>query len=345
MGLVYQRYYFNVKWWNTSMENRKFKNSNTNLSPGDPPLIKFWKISKFFPGIIANNQIEIDIFPGEIHAIIGENGAGKSTLMNILNGLYQPDEGEIIIDGYGCYFSSPQDAITAGIGMVHQHFKLIPTFTVAENLYLTQNHKKTFLPLKSFKKQVHTLIEQFKFNIDPDTIVSDLSIGQQQQVEILKALSQNPRLLVLDEPTAILTPQETYNLFIFLSEFRQNGNAVIFTSHKLDEIIQFSNTVSILRKGQKIATYKTQNCDKALLTKSMMGDAFSPTNLIKKTTLPSPDPFLQLINISFKNSQNIFALQNITFNIYPGEIIGIAGITGNGQRELSQIVTDRKSVV
>lgn len=322
------------------MNTREFKQSNTLLRPGDPPLVKFWKVSKFFPGLIANNQIELDVFPGEIHAVIGENGAGKSTLMNILNGIYHPDEGELVMDGYGHYFSSPHDAIAAGIGMVHQHFKLVRTFTVTENLKLAENGKSILFSRKQLREQILELAKRFGFRIDPDTLVSNLSIGEQQQVEILKALFQPTRILVLDEPTAILTPQESQNLFVFLSEFRQNGNAVLFTSHKLDEVLQFSDTVSILRNGQKIATYKTRDCNAALLAQMMTGHTPSEVQLKRSATPPfTSTPFLHLSEVSVTNSQNLHMLHNITLSLYPGEIVGIAGITGNGQVELSHIVT------
>ncbi|CAI3955156.1 ABC-type guanosine uptake system NupNOPQ [Commensalibacter communis] len=320
----------------------KFVKSQVQLRPGDPPLIKFWKISKFFPQIIANNKIDLDIFPGEIHAIIGENGAGKSTLMNILSGIYQPDEGEIIVNGYGHHFASPQEAISIGIGMVHQHFKLVQAFTVAENIYFGEKTKRVFISQKMMRQRLEILFDQFGFYVNPDAIISDLSAGEQQRVEILRALSRKAQILILDEPTSVLTPKEIKQLFVSLSKFRQHGNAVIFITHKLEEVLQFSDTVSVLRHGQKIGTYKTEKCTAQFLANKMIENdrkSISSTLTKSKNLYQEQSPFIHLSNVSVKNSQKVTTLKNIDLDVYPGEILGIAGVVGNGQRELSQIIT------
>ncbi|MDI2089974.1 ABC transporter ATP-binding protein [Commensalibacter oyaizuii] len=325
--------------------DERFVQSEVRIRPGDPPLIKFWKISKYFPEVIANNKIDLDIFPGEIHAIIGENGAGKSTLMNILNGIYQPDEGEIIVDGYGYHLASPQDAMAIGIGMVHQHFKLVPAFTVAENIYFGEKTKRIFISKKEMRQRMNLLFDQYGFYVDPDAMVSDLSAGEQQRVEILRALSRRARILILDEPTAVLTPKEVEQLFISLSKFRRHGNAVIFITHKLDEVLRFSDTVSVLRQGCKIGTYATKTCNAQFLASKMIdGDVgFHNENNIAflktKDRDPNIPPLMRLSNVSVINDQKIATLKNIDLEVYPGEILGIAGVVGNGQRELSQVVT------
>jgi ABC-type uncharacterized transport system ATPase subunit len=206
--------------------------------PGTPPFVLLRGISKYFPGVIANADVDLEVRRGEIHALLGENGAGKSTLMNILTGIYQPDAGEIIIDGYAVSFASPVDAIAAGIGMVHQHFKLVQAFTVAENVHLGWSETPRRASASELEARTRALAERFNLDVRPDARVSDLSAGEQQRVEILRVLARQARVLILDEPTAVLTPAEARELFKALREFRAGGNAVIFISHKLDEVLK-----------------------------------------------------------------------------------------------------------
>ncbi|WP_264812982.1 ATP-binding cassette domain-containing protein, partial [Gluconacetobacter sacchari] len=220
------------------------------MAPGTPPILQLQGICKYFPGVIANQDVSLDVAPGEIHALLGENGAGKSTLMNVVTGIYQPDGGEIILDGYGQSFAAPQDAIRAGIGMVHQHFKLVPAFTVAENIHLGWRETPFRASAKTLESRTRALSERFGFSVRPDAVVADLSAGEQQRVEILRVLARQARLLILDEPTAVLTPAETRDLFRALRAFRARGNAVILISHKLDEVIDISDRISILRAGR-----------------------------------------------------------------------------------------------
>jgi simple sugar transport system ATP-binding protein len=228
-------------------------------------------ICKYFPGVIANQDIELEVRSGEIHALLGENGAGKSTLMNILTGIYQPDAGEIIVDGYAKAFASPVDAIAAGIGMVHQHFKLVRAFTVAENIHLGWPQTPARISAQALEARTAELAAALNLAVKPDARVEDLSTGEQQRVEILRVLARQARLLILDEPTAVLTPSEARELFKALREFVSRGNAVVFISHKLDEVLEISDRISVLRGGRKVATEDTSDCSQKSLAKLMVG--------------------------------------------------------------------------
>ncbi len=241
------------------------------MPPGTPPIVLLKGITKAFPGVLANDRIDLDVRPGEIHALLGENGAGKSTLMNILTGSYRPDEGEIVIDGYGVAFNSPIDAIAAGIGMVHQHFKLVRAFTVAENIHLGWNETPMRASAGKLEARTRALAERFNLAVDPGARVSDLSAGEQQRVEILRVLARQARVLILDEPTAVLTPAEASQLFRALRAFRESGNAVIFISHKLDEVLEIADRISVLRDGRKIAVENAGDCNHAMLARLMVG--------------------------------------------------------------------------
>ncbi|QNT79343.1 ABC transporter ATP-binding protein [Entomobacter blattae] len=306
--------------------------------PGTPPLVKLMGISKYFPGVIANEAIEIDIWPGEIHALVGENGAGKSTLMNILTGLYQPDRGEIIIDGYGQVFTSPQDAIHHGIGMVHQHFKLVEAFSVADNIHLAWEQTPFFLSRKAMIKRTAQLAEKYKFPVNPTAQVKNLSAGEQQRVEILRVLSRNARVLILDEPTAVLTAQETEDLFFALRTLREQGKAVVVISHKLNEVMTLCDRVSVLRNGRKIATHLTEDCNEKMLATLMVGhEVARPVRQeITAVEIKSNNPVLSFKNVSVGGQ---VPLDACSFDIYAGEILGIAGVIGNGQKELSELAS------
>src|ERR1700733_2541125 len=236
---------------------------------GTPPAVLLRGISKYFPGVIANADVDLEVRRGEIHALLGENGAGKSTLMNILTGIYQPDAGEIIVDGYAKSFASPVEAIAAGIGMVHQHFKLVHAFTVAENIHLGWGEAPARISAQALEARTAELASALNLAVKPDARVEDLSTGEQQRVEILRVLARQARLLILDEPTAVLTPSEARELFKALREFVSRGNAVVFISHKLDEVLEISDRITVLRGGRKVATEETGNCTHKSLAKLM----------------------------------------------------------------------------
>ena len=249
--------------------------SNVQLQPangpGMPPIVFLRGVAKYFPGVIANADVDLEVQRGDIHALLGENGAGKSTLMNILTGIYQPDAGEIIIDGYRVRFASPLDAIAAGIGMVHQHFKLVQAFTVAENVHLGWRETPKRASAAQLEARTKALAERFNLAVRPDARISDLSVGEQQRVEILRVLARDARVLILDEPTAVLTPAEAGELFKALRDFRARGNAVIFISHKLDEVLEISDRITILRGGRRITVENAADCTHRSLAKLMVG--------------------------------------------------------------------------
>nr|WP_246401563.1 ABC transporter ATP-binding protein [Gluconacetobacter dulcium] len=312
------------------------------IPPGTPPILQLQGICKYFPGVIANQDVSLDIAPGEIHALLGENGAGKSTLMNVVTGIYQPDGGEIILDGYGQVFAAPQDAIRAGIGMVHQHFKLVPAFTVAENIHLGWRDTPFLASSKVLEARTRALSERFGFSVRPDAIVADLSAGEQQRVEILRVLARQARLLILDEPTAVLTPAETRDLFRALRAFRAQGNAVILISHKLDEVIDISDRISILRAGRNVGTYRTADCTAAGLATTMVGREIVRRDLRARApgaTPIAPTPVLSLRGATCRDPRGVETLRDVTLDLHGGEILGIAGVAGNGQRELTQVLT------
>jgi len=314
-------------------------------SAGTPPIVLLRGIGKHFPGVIANADVDLEVFGGEIHALLGENGAGKSTLMNVLTGIYQPDAGEIIIDGYAVSFTSPAAAIAAGIGMVHQHFKLVQAFTVAENIHLGWSETPRSASAAQLEARTRALAERFNLEIRPDARVSELSAGEQQRVEILRVLARQARVLILDEPTAVLTPAEARELFKALREFRARGNAVIFISHKLDEVIEISDRISVLRGGRKVATLDTAGCSHGMLAQLMVGREIVIGNYRKLSADVMPrKSVLALKGVSAFDDNDRMALNEIDLDVRAGEILGIAGVAGNGQRELSQVLTGLRPI-
>ena len=314
--------------------------------PGTPALVELQGITKVFPGVIANDAVDLMVMPGEIHALLGENGAGKSTLMNILTGIYQPDAGTIILDGYARALSSPQAAIGAGIGMVHQHFKLVPAFTVAENIHLGWSQTPRRASAAALEARTRALAARFNLAVRPEAIVGDLSAGEQQRVEILRVLAREARILILDEPTAVLTPAEARDLFAALRAFRASGNAVIFISHKLDEVVAIADRISVLRGGRKVATRPAAGTDERGLAALMVGHDITLRRKRPRApgTRVSPVPMLELQGVSALDDRGLPALRDVTLTLHAGEILGIAGVAGNGQRELSQIVTGMRRV-
>ncbi|WP_454634597.1 ABC transporter ATP-binding protein [Bradyrhizobium cenepequi] len=314
----------------------------TERPPGTPPLVQLQGIAKYFPGVVANQDVDLEVWPGEIHALLGENGAGKSTLMNILTGIYQPDAGEIIIDGYLKSFASPVEAIAAGIGMVHQHFKLVRAFTVAENIHLGWSETPRSISPQALETRTAQLSASLNLAVRPGARIDELSTGEQQRVEILRVLARNARVLILDEPTAVLTPSEARELFKALKEFVARGNAVIFISHKLDEVLEISDRITVLRGGRKVATEPTGACSEKMLAKLMVGHEIVLDDLRARganAVARSNEPVVSLREVTARDSTGHAVLNKISLDIAGGEILGIAGVAGNGQKELSELLT------
>ena len=291
-------------------------------------------ITKTFPGVLANDRVCFDINQGEVHALLGENGAGKSTLMRQLYGLYRPDEGEILINGKPCVFNSPADAIAAGIGMIHQHFMLVPTLSVAENVAL--GLKSSREPLKDMDVVTARIIDLAKLyglKVDPSAYVWQLSVGEQQRVEIIKALYRGASLIILDEPTAVLTPQEVNDLFLTLRQMASDGHALVFISHKLNEVLAISSRVTVLRDGKVIGTRLTKEVTKNELVKMMVGREVRP---LAPQPLKSGPVYLEIKGLHSMGDRGTEALRGIDLQIHSGEIVGLAGVSGNGQRELAE---------
>ncbi|HUI71424.1 MAG TPA: ABC transporter ATP-binding protein [Spirochaetia bacterium] len=291
-------------------------------------------IVKCFPGVRANSKVCFDVTAGEVHALLGENGAGKSTLMRQLYGLYQPDEGDIIIDGKRLSFRSPADAIKAGIGMIHQHFMLVPTLTVAQNVALGQRSSRgPLLDLKRVTGRIRQLSEEYGLRVDPRAYVWQLSVGEQQRVEIMKTLYRGARLIILDEPTAVLTPQEVKDLFATLRRMVKEGHSLVFISHKLQEVMAISDRVTVLRDGKVIGTRITSEVTRSELVQMMVGR--EPNPLSPRPREPG-SPRLTVTGLHAMGDRGTEALCGVTLTIHSGEIVGLAGVSGNGQRELAE---------
>ena len=295
-------------------------------------------ISKYFSQVIANNNIDITVKHGEVLGILGENGAGKTTLMNILYGLCEPDRGEISINGRPIRIHSPKHAIAHGIGMVHQHFMLIPTHTVVENLVLGLYSQKGRLKLQQAAADILELSKQLGFHIDPWTYIKELPVGVQQKVEILKSIYRGAKLLIMDEPTAVLTPQETEEMFKILRNFVKSGHSVIFITHKLNEVMAITDRITVLRDGRLIGTVDRQDTDTDKLARMMVGRDIS-FNVEKSAKPPSERIGLRVKNISVTNHHQKAILQDLSFSIRCGEVLGIAGVSGNGQEELAYVLS------
>ena len=294
-------------------------------------------IVKSFPGVLANDHIDFDVKAGEIHALLGENGAGKSTLMKILYGLYQPDEGQILLNGRPVQINSPADSIRHGIGMIHQHFMLVDSLTVAENVALgLRSSREPRLDLDTVSARIRDLAATYGLQVDPRATVSDLAVGQQQRVEIIKALYRGAALLVLDEPTAVLTPQEVEDLFIILKQMARDGHALIFISHKLQETLDLTGRVTVLRDGQVIGTRPTTEVSKTELARMMVGRDVLLERVRPAATLG--DVRLKLEQVSAVNAQGQPVLHDIDLEVHSGEIVGVAGVSGNGQKQLAEAI-------
>ncbi|NOZ48738.1 MAG: ABC transporter ATP-binding protein [Chloroflexi bacterium] len=295
-------------------------------------------IVKRFPGALANAGVDFDLLPGEIHALLGENGAGKTTLMNILYGLYMPDEGELRLYGQPVAFSSARDAIAHGLGMVHQHFMLVQTLTVSDNIILGQRSPRSPLleDTKKVHQRLHALSERYGLAIDPAAELWKLSVGEQQRVEILKALYRGADILILDEPTAVLAPQEVDELLEILHRLTEEGKSIVFISHKLDEVLKTSDRITVLRDGKVVATVKPADVDKQMLARMMVGRDVLLT--VAKGVAKPAEPRLRVIDLWANSDRNLPALRGINLEVRSGEILGIAGVAGNGQSELEEVI-------
>jgi simple sugar transport system ATP-binding protein len=304
----------------------------------DDLVLEMQGIRKEFPGVVANDDVSFDVRRGEVHALLGENGAGKSTLMNILYGLYKPDGGVIRLNGKPVSFSSAREAIQAGIGMVHQHFMLIPVMTVAENIVLgIEPSKRLLLDERGAERRVSELSKQFGLVVDPGALVSDITVGQEQRVEILKALYRGADLLILDEPTAVLTPQEAGELFEIIRSLQADGKSIIFITHKLNEVLEIADRITVLRRGKTIETVPREGATEALLAKAMVGREVLLR--VEKEPAQPAGTLLEVRDLHVLDDRAIEKVRGISFDVRAGEIVGIAGVDGNGQTELIDALT------
>src|SRR4051812_23600578 len=310
-----------------------------------PAAVELRDITKRFPGVVANDGVHFEAAEGEVHALLGENGAGKSTLSNILTGLYRPDAGEILLRGQPVSFGSPREALDAGIGMVHQHFRLVPPFTVAENVILGDHRgegKKFMVHPRRIERRVAELGERYRIAVDPRARIWQLSIGEQQRVEILKALYREARILILDEPTAVLTPQEAESLFETLRVMAGEGRTIIFISHKLHEVKAVSDRVTVLRDGKTIDTVPTAAATQRSLAALMVGREVSLATRVERGN-EIGEPVLEVASLWAPGDRGGDALRGIDLTLRAGEILAIAGVAGNGQRELAEAITGMRT--
>ena len=298
------------------------------------PLLTMSNITKTFPGVLANDDVSFGVHSGEVHTLLGENGAGKSTLMKILFGLYQPDSGQIRLRGEVASITSPTSAIEQRVGMVHQHFMLVPTLTVAENVALgLPSNRGLRTDLDAVSQRIREISNQYGLAVDPEIEIWKLSVGERQRVEIIKALYRDAELLVLDEPTAVLTPQEVDDLFVILRQMTANGTGIVFISHKLHEVLELSDRITVLRNGKVTGTTTPSETDRQQLAEMMVG---------REVKLAPDKPHvdlglarLQLRNVSVKGDRGTMAVDGVSLDVHAGEIVGVAGVSGNGQRAVS----------
>ena len=297
--------------------------------------IEMKNISKSFGPVQANHNVNLEVLPGEVHALLGENGAGKSTLMNMLSGIYTPDTGVIKIDGEEVKFSSPKDSIDKGIGMIHQHFKLVDVMTAKENIVIGQK-QGFFTHGKKLSKQIKELSEQYGMDIDPDKKVYEMSVGEKQTLEILKVLNRGAKILILDEPTAVLTPQEINKLFRVIRKMKENGRAVVIITHKLNEVMEISDRVTVLRKGESVGTVTTADVTSSELVELMVGKKVNLS--IEKPHYEQKELLLHMDEVTVLNSEGKAALNNVSFDLNSHEILGVAGVANSGQKELCEVI-------
>jgi simple sugar transport system ATP-binding protein len=303
----------------------------------EAPALELTGITKRFGSVVANDGIDFDLHPGEVHALLGENGAGKSTLMSILYGLYHPDEGEIRVNGEPVVVDSPARAIELGIGMVHQHFMLVPVMTVTENIVLGEEPKRgALLDVREGSRRVKELSDRYGLAVDPDAVIERVSVGMQQRAEILKTLYRDARILILDEPTAVLTAQESHELFEVLRALKADGVSIVFISHKLNEVLEISDRVTVLRRGKRIDTVPTEGATEESLARLMVGR--DVLLRVEKETGRPGEPVLEVDDLHVRDERGLETVKGVSLTVREGEIVAIAGVDGNGQLELVQAV-------
>ena len=311
---------------------------NTARAAGDAtPLLDMRGITKRFPGVVANDHVDFDVRAGEVHTLFGENGAGKSTLMRVLYGFYKPDEGEIRLRGERVAITSPADAIARGIGMIHQHFMLVNTLTVAENVALgTRSTRRPLTDLDAVSRRIAELSERYGLRVDPQAVIWQLSVGERQRVEIIKALYRDVSLLILDEPTAVLTPQEVDDLFAVLRQMVDDGRGLVFISHKIREVLELSDRITVLRNGRKIGTVLPSEVTRHGLAEMMVGHELPAQEPLAESS--HGDARLVVRDLTVKGDRGVDAVRGLNLEVCGGEIVGIAGVSGNGQRELAEAI-------
>ncbi|MCI6006268.1 MAG: ABC transporter ATP-binding protein [Blautia sp.] len=307
------------------------------------PVIEMRNITKRFGDVIANENVNLSLYPGEIHALLGENGAGKSTLMNVLTGIYRPNSGEIYYHGKKVSIKSPKQAVDMGIGMVHQHFRLIPPLSVAENVFLYMPDCKKILRQKEMEEAIDACSREFHLEVDPSAKVWQLSVGEQQRVEIIKLLYRGADILILDEPSAVLTAQEAVEMFKVLRKMADSGKSVIIISHKMNEVMQNADRITVLKGGRVEDTMEAADATIDRLTKAVVGEREFVPQVRQRHTL-SDDVVLKAEGLSVKNDKGLEAVKNVSFTIRAGEIFGIAGVAGNGQKELTEAVAGLRKI-
>ena len=304
------------------------------MSRSNPPALELRGITKKFGSVVANDRVDFDVVPGEVHALLGENGAGKSTLMSVLYGLYKPDAGEILVDGEPVEISSPAAAIGMGIGMVHQHFMLVSVMTVAENIVLGQEPTQAGgrLDLKGARARVSELSDRYGLAVDPNATIEDVTVGTQQRVEILKALYRDARILVLDEPTAVLTAQEVRELMGVLNRLKQDGAAIVFISHKLGEVLEVADRITVLRRGKKVDTVPRAGATERSLARLVVGRDVLLS--VEKLPCKPEGPLLDVRDLYVRDDRELEKVSGLSLSVRAGEIVALAGVDGNGQQEL-----------
>lgn len=319
--------------------------SATTTSDRGAPVVRMDGISKYFPGVVANDRVSLDLKRGEIHALLGENGAGKTTVMNVLYGLYEPDGGTLEVEGRPVRISSPRTALALGIGMVHQHFMLIPKFTIVENIVLGHEPRTRVggLDLDAARTRLRALSEEFGLDVDPDRRVEDASVGMQQRAEILKVLYLGARVLILDEPTAVLAPQEVDDLFATIHSLTTGGLSIFFITHKLEEVMEISDRVTVIRAGRVVETLETRATNKEGLARCMVGREVV-LQVEKGSRVPGAD-MLVVRGLSVLDHRGLATVNDVSFTVREGEIVGIAGVDGNGQAELEEAIIGLRHVL
>ncbi len=303
----------------------------------EAPALELRGITKRFGPVVANDRIDFDLRQGEVHALLGENGAGKSTLMSILYGLYSPDEGEIRVNGEPAEVTSPSRAIDLGIGMVHQHFMLVPVMTVTENIVLGEEPTRgVLLDVREGARKVKELSDRYGLAVDPDAVIEQVSVGMQQRVEILKTLYRDARILILDEPTAVLTAQETEELFGVLRALKEDGVSIVFISHKLNEVLAIADRVTVLRRGEKVDTVPTEGATEESLARLMVGR--DVLLRVEKKSVKPGEPVLEVEDLHVRDQRGLEAVKGVSLTVRGGEVVAIAGVDGNGQLELVQAI-------